>query len=195
LPRRLVRDFYHAPSAAPEPVRRALQAIMLDEDAARASVSRHLLQEPGVCRRCVITGFAGSLFAHHAHYLNPNDFHLLEGRSKFCSWSSSRHRQPCRRRLGAFVVTLCLISARPRTSTAWSFRRDADRLMGLGHRGLAGVSAAVAMRLPAVAATIGHGEQSDPAGRMLWPPALEPPMTALLAPRPAHAPIRRRLRL
>jgi branched-chain amino acid transport system permease protein len=48
---------------------------MLDEDAARASgidVTRHKSECFVVA--AFVTGIAGSLFAHHSQYLNPNDF-------------------------------------------------------------------------------------------------------------------------
>ena len=54
---------------------RGLQAIMLDEDAARASgINVTLYKSKCFIVSAVITGFAGSLFAHHSRYLNPNDF-------------------------------------------------------------------------------------------------------------------------
>jgi branched-chain amino acid transport system permease protein len=54
---------------------RALQAIMLDEDGARASgINVTLYKSKCFVVAALLTGFAGSLFAHHARYLNPNDF-------------------------------------------------------------------------------------------------------------------------
>jgi branched-chain amino acid transport system permease protein len=54
---------------------RGLQAIMLDEDAARASgINVTLYKSKCFIVSAVITGFAGCLFAHHSRYLNPNDF-------------------------------------------------------------------------------------------------------------------------
>jgi branched-chain amino acid transport system permease protein len=54
---------------------RALRAIMLDEDAARASgINPTLYKAKCFVVAAMVTGFAGSLFAHHAQYLNPNDF-------------------------------------------------------------------------------------------------------------------------
>lgn len=54
---------------------RALQAIRLDEDAARSSgidVTRYKSQ--AFVASAVVTGIAGALFAYHTQYLNPNDF-------------------------------------------------------------------------------------------------------------------------
>jgi branched-chain amino acid transport system permease protein len=54
---------------------RGLQAIMLDEDAARASgINVTLYKSKCFVVSAVITGIAGCLFAHHSRYLNPNDF-------------------------------------------------------------------------------------------------------------------------
>lgn len=56
---------------------RALQAIMLNEDAARASgIDVTAYKSQAFIVAAVMTGFAGSLFAHHSQYLNPNDFTL-----------------------------------------------------------------------------------------------------------------------
>ena len=55
----------------------ALRAIMLNEDAARASgINVTFYKSQAFVVAAVMTGFAGSLFAHHAKYLNPNDFSL-----------------------------------------------------------------------------------------------------------------------
>jgi branched-chain amino acid transport system permease protein len=54
---------------------RALLAIKLDEDAARAcGINVTLYKSQAFVASAIITGIAGSLFAHHANYLNPNDF-------------------------------------------------------------------------------------------------------------------------
>jgi len=54
---------------------RALRAIMLDEEAARASgINVTLYKSKCFVIAALVTGFAGSLFAGHARYLNPNDF-------------------------------------------------------------------------------------------------------------------------
>ena len=54
---------------------RALRAIMLDEVAARASgINATLYKSKCFVIAALVTGFAGSLFAHNARYLNPNDF-------------------------------------------------------------------------------------------------------------------------
>lgn len=57
---------------------RGLQAIMLDEDAARASgINVTLYKSKCFIISAAITGLAGCLFAHHSRYLNPNDFTLF----------------------------------------------------------------------------------------------------------------------
>lgn len=54
---------------------RALQAIMLDEDAAQASgINVALYKSKCFVIAAFVTGMAGSLFAHHSRYLNPDDF-------------------------------------------------------------------------------------------------------------------------
>jgi len=54
---------------------RGLQAIMLDEDAARANgINVTLYKSKCFVVSAIMTGFAGCLFAHHTRYLNPNDF-------------------------------------------------------------------------------------------------------------------------
>jgi branched-chain amino acid transport system permease protein len=54
---------------------RALQAIMLDEDAAQASgINVTLYKSKCFFVAALVTGFAGALFAHQSRYLNPNDF-------------------------------------------------------------------------------------------------------------------------
>jgi branched-chain amino acid transport system permease protein len=54
---------------------RGLQAIMLDEDAARASgINVTLYKSKCFVVSAIVTGFAGCLFAHHTRYLNPDDF-------------------------------------------------------------------------------------------------------------------------
>jgi branched-chain amino acid transport system permease protein len=71
----LVLTFIALHRLIPSRFGRALQAIMQDEDAARASgINVTYYKSQAFVVAAVITGFAGSLFAHHAHYLNPNDF-------------------------------------------------------------------------------------------------------------------------
>jgi branched-chain amino acid transport system permease protein len=54
---------------------RALQAIMLDEDAALASgINVTLYKSKSFFAAAMVTGFAGALFAEQTRYLNPNDF-------------------------------------------------------------------------------------------------------------------------
>jgi branched-chain amino acid transport system permease protein len=68
---------------------RALRAISQDEDAARAcGISIDLYKSKCFLVAAFTAGIAGSLYAHQARYLNPNDF-TFSKRSKFSSWSSS----------------------------------------------------------------------------------------------------------
>jgi branched-chain amino acid transport system permease protein len=54
---------------------RALQAIMLDEEAAQScGINVTLYKSKCFVVAAMVTGFAGCLFAHHSRYLNPNDF-------------------------------------------------------------------------------------------------------------------------
>ena len=54
---------------------RALKAISQDEDAARAcGISINLYKSKCFLVAAFTAGIAGSLYAHHARYLNPNDF-------------------------------------------------------------------------------------------------------------------------
>jgi len=106
LPRRSGRDFYHAPSAAPERFGRALQAICWTRTRRAPAVSNVTYYKSSVCRRCRHHRIAGSLFAHHAHYLNPNDFTFWKS-IEVLSWSSSAASASLAGAVvGAFVVTL-----------------------------------------------------------------------------------------
>src|SRR5450759_4259297 len=54
---------------------RALKAISQDEDAARAcGISINRYKSKCFLVAAFTAGIAGSLYAHHARYLNPNDF-------------------------------------------------------------------------------------------------------------------------
>ena len=54
---------------------RGLQAIMLDEDAARSSgINVTLYKSKCFVIAALVTGFAGSLFSAHSRYLSPDDF-------------------------------------------------------------------------------------------------------------------------
>jgi branched-chain amino acid transport system permease protein len=101
---------------------RALQAIMLDEDAARASgINVTYFKSQAFVVAAVITGFAGSLFAHHAHYLNPNDF-TSGSPSRFSSWSrSAASAASPAPSSGPWWSRFCLNICARSTSTGWSF--------------------------------------------------------------------------
>ena len=130
----LIATFITLRRLIPSRFGRALQAIMLEEDAA-----------------AVITGFAGSLFAHHSQYLNPNDFTFWKSIEILLMVAVGGIGSFAGAVTGAFVVTLLP-----------EFLRAADEyrmvifgvmliiFMGLGHRGLAGLFSAAAMRLVAL---------------------------------------------
>jgi branched-chain amino acid transport system permease protein len=86
---------------------RALQAIMLDEEAARASgINVTLYKSQAFVVAAVITGFAGSLYAHHSQYLNPNDFTLWKSIEVVLMVAVGGIGSIAGAVLGAFVVVL-----------------------------------------------------------------------------------------
>ena len=96
----------------------------------------------------VITGFAGSLFAHHAHYLNPNDFTFWKSIEVLLMVAVGGIGSLAGAIVGAFVITLLPEYLRVLDEYRMViFGAMLIAFMGLGHRGLAGLSAAVAMRL------------------------------------------------
>jgi branched-chain amino acid transport system permease protein len=125
---------------------------MLEEDAARASgIDLTYYKSQAFVVAAVITGFAGSLFAHHSQYLNPNDFTFWKSIEILLMVAVGGIGSFAGAVTGAFVVTLLP-----------EFLRAADEyrmvifgvmliiFMGLGHRGLAGLFSAAAMRLVAL---------------------------------------------
>ena len=128
---------------------RALQAIMLEEDAARAcGVDLTYYKSQAFVVAAIITGFAGSLFAHHSQYLNPNDFTFWKSIEIVLMVAVGGIGSFAGAVTGAFVVTLLP-----------EFLRAADEyrmvifgsmlivFMGLGHRGLAGLFSTFALRV------------------------------------------------
>src|SRR5215216_957779 len=139
----LVLTFIALHRVIPSRFGRALQAIMLDEDAARASgVDVTYYKSLAFVVAAVITGFAGSLFAHHAHYLNPNDFTFWKSIEILIMVAVGGMGSFAGAVVGAFVVVLLP-----------EYLRAVDEFrmvifgallivsMGLGHRGLAGLFA------------------------------------------------------
>jgi branched-chain amino acid transport system permease protein len=148
----LIATFITLQRLIPSRFGRALQAIMLEEDAARASgIDLTYYKSQAFVVAAVITGFAGSLFAHHSQYLNPNDFTFWKSIEILLMVVVGGIGSFAGAVTGAFVVTLLP-----------EFLRAADEyrmvifgvmliiFMGLGHRGLAGLFSAAAMRLVAL---------------------------------------------
>ncbi len=120
---------------------RTLQAIMRNEDAARASgINVTLYKSKAFVVAAVITGFAGSLYAHHTQYLNPNDFTLWKSIEILLMVAVGGIGSIPGAVIGAFMVTLLP-----------EFLRFADEyrmlifaalliaLMGSGQNGIAGL--------------------------------------------------------
>ena len=145
----LVATFVTLHRLIPSRFGRALQAIMLDEDAARASgINVTYYKSQAFVVAAVITGFAGSLFAHHAHYLNPNDFTFWKSIEVLLMVAVGGIGSLAGAVVGAFVITLLPEYLRVLDEYRMViFGAMLIVFMGLGHRGLAGLSAAVAMRL------------------------------------------------
>ncbi len=128
---------------------RALQAIMLDEDAARASgIDVTFYKSQAFVVSAVITGFAGALFAYHSQYLNPNDFTFWKSIEVLVMVAVGGIGSLAGAVIGAFVVTLLP-----------EFLRAVDDIrmvifggvlilfMGLGRGGLAGLAGSAFRRL------------------------------------------------
>jgi branched-chain amino acid transport system permease protein len=122
---------------------------MLDEDAARASgINVTYYKSQAFVVAAVITGFAGSLFAHHAHYLNPNDFTFWKSIEILIMVAVGGMGSFAGAVAGAFIVVLLP-----------EYLRAVDEFrmvifggllivfMGLGHNGIAGLAAAIARRI------------------------------------------------
>jgi branched-chain amino acid transport system permease protein len=142
----LVLTFIALHRLIPSRFGRALQAIMQDEDAARASgINVTYYKSQAFVVAAVITGFAGSLFAHHAHYLNPNDFTFWKSIEILIMVAVGGIGSFAGAVVGAFVVVLLP-----------EYLRAVDEFrmvifggllivfMGLGHSGMAGLAAAIA---------------------------------------------------
>jgi branched-chain amino acid transport system permease protein len=145
----LVLTFIALHRLVPSRFGRALQAIMLDEDAARTSgIDVTYYKSQAFVVAAVITGFAGSLFAHHAHYLNPNDFTFWKSIEILIMVAVGGMGSFAGAVVGAFVVVLLP-----------EYLRAVDEFrmvifggllivfMGLGHNGIAGLARAVTRRI------------------------------------------------
>jgi branched-chain amino acid transport system permease protein len=145
----LVLTFVALHRLLPSRFGRALQAIRLDEEAARTSgINITYYKSQAFVVASVITGFAGSLFAHHALYLNPNDFTFWKSIEILIMVAVGGMGSLAGAVVGAFAVVLLP-----------EYLRAVDEfrmlifggllivLMGLGHNGVAGFAAAIAVRL------------------------------------------------
>ncbi len=128
---------------------RALQAIQLDEDAARASgINVTLVKSQCFVVAAVVTGFAGSLFAHHAQYLNPNDFTFWKSIEILIMAAVGGVGSLAGAVVGAFVVVI--LPEALRAIDQWRMVIYGSLLivfMGLGPRGMAGLFALAARRV------------------------------------------------
>src|SRR5262245_38811647 len=122
---------------------------MLDEDAARASgINVTYYKSQAFVVAAVKTVFAVSLFTHHAHYLNPNDFTFWKSIEVLLMVTVGGIGSLAGAIVGAFVITLLPEYLRVLDEYRMViFGAMLIVFMGLGHRGLAGLSAALAMRL------------------------------------------------
>ena len=131
---------------------RALQAIMLDEDAALASgISVTLYKSKCFFAAAMVTGFAGALFAQQTRYLNPNDFSFWKSIEILIMVAVGGIGSLPGAILGAFVVVL--LPEYLRAVDQWRlviYGGLLVLLMGLGRGGLAGLVALSARELPTV---------------------------------------------
>ncbi|MEO7404030.1 MAG: branched-chain amino acid ABC transporter permease [Burkholderiales bacterium] len=127
---------------------RALQAIQLDEDAARASgVNITLVKSQCFIVAATVTGFAGSLFAHHAQYLNPNDFTFWKSIEILLMAAVGGIGSLAGAVVGAFIVVI--LPEALRAIDQWRMVIYGALLivfMGLGPRGIAGLFALAVRR-------------------------------------------------
>lgn len=142
----LVATFAALSRLVPSRFGRALQAIMLDEDAARASgINVTFYKSQAFVVAAVITGFAGSLFAHHNQYLNPNDFTFWKSIEVLVMVAVGGIGSLAGAVLGAFVMTILPEYLRALEDYRMViFGAMLILFMGLGHAGLAGLFARAA---------------------------------------------------
>jgi branched-chain amino acid transport system permease protein len=131
---------------------RALQAIMLDEDAALASgINVTLYKSKCFFAAAMVTGFAGALFAQQTRYLNPNDFSFWKSIEILITVAVGGIGSLPGAILGAFVVVL--LPEYLRAVDQWRlviYGGALVLLMGLGRGGLAGVVSYTAHELAAM---------------------------------------------
>jgi branched-chain amino acid transport system permease protein len=145
----LVLTFIALHRLIPSRFGRALQAIMLDEDAARASgINVTYYKSLAFVVAAVITGFAGALFAHHNLYLNPNDFTFWKSIEVLIMVAVGGMGSFAGAVVGAFVVTLLPEYLRAVDEYRMViFGGLLILFMGLGHNGIAGLCAVIARRI------------------------------------------------
>jgi branched-chain amino acid transport system permease protein len=127
---------------------RALKAIMLDEDAAQASgVNVTLYKSKCFVVAAMVTGFAGSLLAHHSRYLNPDDFTFWKSIEILIMVAVGGIGSLEGAIFGAFIVVL--LPEYLRSVDEWRmviYGALLVLLMGLGKGGVAGLVAHAAQR-------------------------------------------------
>ena len=137
---------------------RALRAIMLDEVAARASgINVTLYKSKCFVIAALVTGFAGSLFAHHARYLNPNDFTFWRSIEILIMVAVGGIGSLPGAVVGAFIVVL--LPEYLRALDQWRlviYGALLILLMGAGAGGIAGLSTLAARRFASAAAALGR---------------------------------------
>jgi len=130
---------------------RALQAIMLDEDAAQASgINVTLYKSKCFVVAAMVTGFAGALLAHHSRYLNPNDFTFWKSIEILIVVAVGGIGSLPGAIVGAFIVVL--LPEYLRAADQWRlviFGALLVLLMGLGKGGIAGLIALAVRRAAA----------------------------------------------
>lgn len=138
---------------------RALQAIMLDEDAARASgINVTLYKSKCFVIAAMVTGFAGCLFAHHTRYLSPDDFTFWKSIEILIMVAVGGIGSMTGAVVGAFIVVL--LPEYLRVLDAWRFVIFGVLLvlfMGLGKNGIVGL---ISLALQHAAGALENGKRA-----------------------------------
>lgn len=137
---------------------RALRAIMLDEDAARANgINVTFYKSKCFVIAALVTGFAGSLFAHNMRYLNPNDFTFWKSIEILIMVAVGGIGSLPGAVLGAFIVVL--LPEYLRAVDQWRlviYGALLILLMGLGAGGVAGLATLATRRFTSAAVALGR---------------------------------------